>query len=147
MQSSSASSRQAHCFLQVGIALFLVSALLGLAVPQFAAPRVALSAHLVGILQGMFLVVVGLLWPKLTFPPIQSRLAFALLIYQAIAAPLSNLLAAVWGAGNSIIPIAASTAHGSAAQEAIVNVGLRSAAAALIISLVFVLWGLRRQPA
>jgi hydroxylaminobenzene mutase len=107
MESSSASSRQAHCFLQVGVALFLVAALLGLAVPQFAVPRVALSAHLVGILQGIFLVVVGLLWPKLTFSPIQSHLAFGLLIYQAVAAPLSNLLAAVWGAGNSIIPMAA----------------------------------------
>ncbi len=137
------SSRQAQRLLQTGITLFLFAALLGLAVPHFSVPRLALSAHLIGILQGIFLVVDGLLWPRLSLSSLQSRMAFWLLIYQSIAAPLANLLAGVWGAGHSIIPMAAGAAHGSAAQEAVINVGLRSAGAALIVALALILWGLR----
>lgn len=136
-------SRQGHRLLQIGVTLLLLSALLGLAVPQFAVPRLALSAHLVGILQGLLLLALGLVWPRLRLGPAQSRIAFWLVVYQSIAAPLSNLLAGAWGAGNSIIPMAAGAAHGTAAQEAVINAGLRSAGAALIVGLVLILWGLR----
>jgi len=140
-------SSQSQRLLQIGVAVLLAAALLGLAIPQFAVPRLAFSAHLIGILQGILLMVVGLLWPRLNLTPKQLQLVFWLVVYQAIAAPLSNLLAAAWGAGNSIIPIAAGEAHGSAVQETVINVGLRSAGAALIVSLVFILWGLRPVPA
>jgi hydroxylaminobenzene mutase len=135
--------RQSQRLLQAGIALFLFAALVGLAVPHFTVPRLALSAHLVGILQGIFLVVVGLMWPRLSLSSRQSMLAFWLLIYQSIAAPLASLLAAAWGAGNSIIPMAAGAAHGSATEETVINIGLRSAGAALIVALALILWGLR----
>lgn len=136
--------RQSRLLLQLGIALFLFAALLGLAVPHFTVPRLALSAHLVGILQGIFLVVLGLLWPKLSLSPTQANVTFCLVIYQSLAAPASNLLAAAWGAGNSIVPMAAGAAHGSTAQEVVINIGLRSSGAALVVSLALILWGLRR---
>lgn len=139
-------SNQSQRLLQIGIALFLVAVLLGLAIPHFTVPRLALSAHLVGILQGIFLVVLGLLWPRLNLTPRQLKTAFWLVAYQSIAAPLSNLLAAAWGAGNTIIPMAAGAAHGSSGQEVVINVGLRSTGAALIVSLALILWGLRRAP-
>lgn len=139
-------SSQSHRLLQLGVALFLAALLFGLSIPHFTVPRLALSAHLIGLLQGMFLVVLGLLWSRLSLTSVQFKLAFWLVAYQAIAAPLSNLLAAAWGAGNTIIPIAAGAARGSAIQEAVINVGLRSAGAALIVGLSLVLWGLRRAP-
>ena len=141
------SSRQSQRLLQTGICLFLVAVLLGLAIQQFTVPRLALSAHLIGILQGIVLVVVGLLWPRLCLTPRQFRLTFWLVVYQAVVAFLSNVLAAAWGAGNSIIPIAAGAARGSTVEEAVINIGLRSAGAALIIGLLLILWGLRRTPA
>jgi len=137
------SSKQGQRLLQFGVALFLASVLLGLVIPQFAVPRLALSAHLVGILQGIVLVVAGLLWPRLRLASRPLAAAFWLLTYQAVAAPLSNLLAAIWGAGNSIIPMAAGAAHGSSSQELVINLGLRSAGAALILALLLMLWGLR----
>jgi hydroxylaminobenzene mutase len=139
-------SSQCHRLLQLGVALFLAALLFGLGIPHFTVPRLALSAHLIGLLQGMFLVVLGLLWSRLSLTSVQFKFAFWLVAYQAIAASLSNLLAAVWGAGNTIIPIAAGAARGSAIQEAVINVGLRSAGAALIVGLSLVLWGLRRAP-
>ena len=135
--------KQSRILLQFGVALFLFAALLGFAVPHFAVPRLALSAHLVGLLQGMFLVVLGMLWPKLNFGSTQAKVTFWLLIYQSLAAPASNLLGAAWGAGNSIVPMAAGAAHGTTVQEAVINIGFRSAGAALIFSLALVLWGLR----
>ena len=140
-------SSQSQRLLQVGVGLLLVAVLLGLAIPNFTVPRLALSAHLVGILQGILLIVVGLLWPRLNLKPMQLKLAFWLVLYQAVAAPLSNLLAAAWGAGNSIIPLAAGAARGTTAQEVVINIGLRSAGAALILGLLLILWGLRRAAA
>jgi hydroxylaminobenzene mutase len=136
---------QSQRLLQLGVALFLLAVLLGLAISHFTVPRVALSGHLVGILQGLLLLVLGLLWPRLNLSPMQLNVAFWLFAYQAVAAPASNFLAAAWGAGNSIIPMAAGAAHGSSAQEAVINIGLRSAGAALIIGLLLLLWGLRRN--
>jgi len=138
---------QAHRLIQVGVGLLLLAILLGLVIPQFAQPRVALSAHLVGLLQGILLLVLGLLWPRFHFTPVQSTLAFWLAVYQALAAFLSDVLAAAWAAGGSIIPMAAGAARGTMVQEAIVNVGLRSAGVALIAVLVLLLWGLRRTSA
>ena len=140
------SSRQATWLLRAGIALFLAAAVLGLGLSRFIVPRLALSAHLIALLQGIFLVVLGLLWPRLSLTSMQARLAFWLLAYQAIAAPIANVLAAAWGAGNSIVPMAAGAAHGSTAQEVVINIMLRSAGGAFIIGLLLILWGLRRAP-
>ena len=143
MEPSSDRSREAQRLLQIGIGLVLFAVLLGLAIPHFTVPRLALSAHLVGILQGIFLGVVGLLWSRLSLTPRQLKLTFGLIVYQAVAATLANLLAGAWGAGNSIIPMAAGAAHGSISQEIVINIGLRSSAAALIAALGLILLGLR----
>ncbi|MEO7773606.1 MAG: hydrogenase [Steroidobacteraceae bacterium] len=138
---------QSHQLTLIGVGLLLVAVLVGVIVSYLAVPRLALSAHLVGILQGILLLVLGLLWDRLNLTRAQSALAFWLAVYQAAAAFLSNLLAAVLGAGNSVIPMAAGAAHGTTVQETIITVGLRSAGAALIIFLLLLLWGLRRAPA
>lgn len=140
------SSTRSQRLVRFGIGLFLAAVVLGLFIQKFTVPRIALSAHLIGILQGLFLVVLGLLWSRIRLTPRSSGLAFWLLVYQALAAFLSNVLAAAWGAGSSIIPIAAGAARGSRVEEAVVNLGLRSAGAALILGLILVLWGLRRAP-
>ena len=63
MDTSNWSSRQGHRLLQLGMLVFLIALLVGLAVPKFAVPRLGLSAHLIGIMQGLFLMVSGLLRP------------------------------------------------------------------------------------
>jgi hydroxylaminobenzene mutase len=147
MDSSSIRAREAQRLLQVGIGLFLFAVLVGFAIPHFTVPRIALSAHLIGMLQGMFLTVVGLLWPRLTLTSGQLKITFWLLVYEAVAATLSNLLAAAWGAGNTMIPMAAGAAHGSNGQEIVITIGLRSTALSLVVALLLVVWGLRRPSA
>ena len=49
----------------LGLVLFLVGLLTGFAVPTLKNPRMALSSHLEAVLNGMFLVLLGLLWPHI----------------------------------------------------------------------------------
>ena len=123
--------------------LFLLALFVGLAVPRFAVPRLGLSTHLLGIMQGIFLMVVGLLWPRLRLTPGLARIGFFLAVYGCFAAWTANLSAAIWGAGNSMLPIAAGPAHGSQIQEGIIAIALRSAAVSLIAVAMLMLWGLR----
>jgi hydroxylaminobenzene mutase len=123
--------------------VFLIALLVGLAVPKFAVPRLGLSAHLIGIMQGLFLMVAGLLWPKLQLTRSIARAAFWLAVYGCFAAWTANVLAGVWGAGNSMLTIAAGAARGSTLQEGIIAIVLRTAAVSLISASILILWGLR----
>jgi (hydroxyamino)benzene mutase len=143
MDTSDWSRRQGHRLLQLGVLLFLFALLVGLVVPTFAVPRLGLSTHLLGLMQGMFLVVLGVLWPRLRLTRLLGRTGAFLAVYGCFAAWTANLSAAIWGAGNSMLPIAAGSSHGSAMQETIISVALRSAAVSLIAAAVLVLWGLR----
>lgn len=136
-------SRQGHRMLQAGILLFLAALIVGLTVPLFAIPRLGLSAHLLGIMQGLFLMIGGMLWPRLKLRGLLSQVGSWLAIYGCAAAWISNVLAGLWGAGSSMLPLAAGSARGNAAQELIITIGLRSAAVSLIVATLLILWGLR----
>lgn len=143
MDTADASSHQGQRLLQAGILLFLFALLVGLAVPRFTVPRLGLSTHLLGIMQGIFLMVTGVLWPKLRLTPALFRVGSWLAVYGCFAAWTANLLAGVWGAGNPMLPLAAGQARGSALQEIIIATGLRTAAVSLIAVAILILWGLR----
>jgi hydroxylaminobenzene mutase len=138
--------RDGHRLLQVGAVLFLLGLLVGLGIPKFTVPRLALSTHLLGIMQGTFLMVGGLLWPKLRLTRSASRIGRVLAIYGCLAAWTANLLGALWGAGNSMLPMAAGAARGSSLQEGAIRVLLVSAALSLITLALLILWGLRIAP-
>ena len=135
--------RRGNRLLRAGILLFLLALLVGLAIPRFTVPRLGLSTHLLGLMQGIFLMVGGLLWPKLALTRALSRLGCWLAVYGCFAAWSANLLAAAWGAGSSMLPLAAGAARGSALQEAIIAIALRTAAVSLIATAALILWGLR----
>ena len=139
-------ARHGHRLLQAGILLFLLALFVGLAVPRFAVPRLGLSAHLLGIMQGTFLMVSGLLWPRLRLTRSLSGLACGLAIYGCLAPWTANVCGAVWGAGGSMMPIAAGQARGSLIQEGAIRIGLMTGAASLIVAMMMILWGLRTPP-
>ena len=147
MNTTGLSIRQGHRLLQIGMLFFLLALLIGLVVPKFTAPRVGLSAHLLGIMQGLFLAVAGLLWPRLRLPPMAFRAGFWLAVYGCVAPLTANVLGAMWGAGNTLLPIAAGQAHGSPLQEGIIVIALRTGGASLIAAAILILWGLRLSAA
>ena len=129
--------------LQIGVALFLFSGLEGFAIPSLPVPRLGLSVHTLSALQGIILVGLGLMWPRLHLGRTTARIAFWSFIYSSFATLVPYVMAAVWGAGSSTIPLAAGTAHGSAFQEASIKAVLYTAAPTFLISIVLILWGLR----
>ena len=143
MNGSNVLSRQGHRLLQVGVALFLFSSVEGFAIPYFTVPRLGLSVHTLSALQGVIMLTLGLLWPRLNLGAATSWIAFWFLIYSTFATLIPYVLAAAWGAGNSTIPLAAGTARGTAIQETFIKVILYTAAPTVLISLALILWGLR----
>jgi len=145
MEDEAAQRLQGHRLLQVGATLFLIALFVGIAIPAFAVPRLGLSTHLLGITQGIFLLVLGLVWPRLALAPAKARVGHGLAVYGCLAPWTANLLAAIWGAGSAMLPMAAGAARGSDAQELVIRVLLVSGAVSLVSTMVLVVWGLRLQ--
>jgi (hydroxyamino)benzene mutase len=139
MEPFSATQEQARGLLQLGLVLFFLALLVGIVVPHFSVPRLALSLHLLGVLQGTFLIAISAVWPRLNLTRTTSLLASGLLAYGCVAAWLANLLGAYWGAGNTLLPMAAGAAQGSSLQEGIIAVLLRSSAVTLVAAILLML--------
>ncbi|TPN32590.1 hypothetical protein [Mesorhizobium sp. B1-1-6] len=147
MNASDTLPRQGHRLLQLGIALLLFSSVEGFAIPSLAAPRLGLSVHTLGALQGVLLLVLGLVWSRLNLGVAMSRIAFWFLIYSALAVLAASVMASLWGAGNETMPLAAGAAHGSAFQEYAIKAIAYSSAPTGLIAFALILWGLRLSDA
>ena len=143
VDQSSALAWQSHCLLQIGVALFLFTSFWGFAVEYVAAPRLGLSAHSLAALQGVILLVLGLVWPGLSLAAATSWIALWCLIYSTFAILAAYLTGAIRGAGNETMPLAAGAAHGSPFVEVVIKIMAYSSAPTGIVSFALVLWGLR----
>ena len=92
----------------------------------------SLSSHLEAILNGIFLVVLGLLWPHVHLPGTWGVTAVVLIVYSAYTNWLATLLAAAWGAGRRFAPIAAADHEAPAAKERFVGFLLVSLSVAVV---------------
>jgi len=129
--------------LQMGVALFVFAAIEGFAIPAVPMPRLGLSVHTLSALQGVMLLGLGLLWPRLRLGDAAARVAFWTYLYSSFATLIPYTLAAIWGAGSATIPLAADGALGNVAQETTIQLVLYSAAPTFFVSMALVLWGLR----
>ena len=141
-------SRQGQRLLQLGIILLFYSSFCGFAIPSLASPRIGLSVHTLGAFQGVFLLAIGLLWPKLKLGVVASWLAFWLFIYGAASILAAYTFAAIWGVGIETISLAGELphglSHGTAFQEMVIRVLAYSSAPTGLASFALILWGLRR---
>jgi hydroxylaminobenzene mutase len=136
---------RSHRLLQLGVLLFLLGLIVGFVVPLLTNPRMGLASHLEGVLNGMFLVLLGLLWPRLALGARAAGALFWLAIYGTFANWATTLLAAAWGAGTRM-PLAAGAHRGTTGQELAIEVLLVTLSVAIVAVCVLVLWGLRRPP-
>ena len=142
-------SEQARRLLQLGVLLFLLALLIGFAIPALAVPRLGVAAHVNGVVGAGFLIVLGLVWPQLRLGPRALGLAFWFAVYSFFMGALMPLFGGVWGAGGTMLPIAAGTARGSAFEEGVIATGLTTAGVGVIALCVLLLLGLRapaREP-
>src|SRR5579884_4174891 len=128
--------------LRIGVALLLLTCVQGFAIPRARIARLALAAHTVGLFMSLVLLALGLLWPTLRFNQTLSAIAFWLLLYSVFGTWLPYVLGSLWGAGGSMLQIAAGAARGSAAQEGTIKVLLMTSALTMIATLALILWGL-----
>jgi (hydroxyamino)benzene mutase len=139
--------RQGQRLLQLGVALFLYSSLDGFVIPLLASPRIGLSVHTLSALQGVMLLAIGLLWPKLKLSARASKVAFWCLIYSALAILAAYTVAALWGVGIETIKLMGELPHGlsrgSPFQETLIKVLAYSSAPTGLTAFVLILWGLR----
>ena len=143
MDLSERLSRQGRRLLQLGVVLFLLTSFEGFAIPAFPVPNLGRSVHTLSAFTGVLLVGLGLAWPSLKLGARAARFAFWLLVFSALATIAGFGLAAVWGAGGSIMPIAGQGARGSAFQETMIQAVIYPAAPTGIVAFALILWGRR----
>ena len=130
-----------------GIFLFLLGLISGLVVPLMVNPRMGLSAHLGGVINGIFLVALGVIWGHLKLSARLSAATFWLAMYSTYGAGwAAALLGAIFGT-SSATPIAGAGHAAQPWQENLVNFLLYTGAIAIILVCVFALWGLRKNAA
>ena len=133
-----------HNLYVAGILLFLLALITGMIFPSLANPRMGLSAHLVGLLGGLFLVALGAIWPEKDLPPSLDTAVFWLVILGAYGNLCTTFLAATFGT-NRLTPLAGSGHLAQDWQENIVTTGLIASSVAMVTVCVLVLWGLQRR--
>lgn len=127
-----------------GMILFMIGLLTGFVSGTFENPRMGISAHLEGLMNGTFLAVLGLFWHRLALSPRASLIAFWLVVYAAFGNWLGVLLGGIWGAGASMMPIAAKGLIGTPLQEGIIGFLLISISVTMVLGVAMIIWGLWR---
>ena len=101
---------QEHLLIILGVALFFAGLISGLVIPKLTLPRMGLTSHLEGTQNGMFLILVGLIWGRLDLSELWLQIAFWTLLYGTWANWGAALLAGIWGTGERS-PIASGGTH------------------------------------
>lgn len=134
-----------HRVIRHGIVLFLLGLLTGLVLPVMQNPRMGLSSHLEAVMNGMFLMILGLVWQRLQLSNSALKWGYALSLFGTYTNWATTFLAGLWGAGAEMMPIAGAGFQGAAWQEILIKIGLGSLSLAMIAVCIIVLWGLREN--
>lgn len=126
-----------------GFLLFFFGLAAGLFVPMMANPRMGLSTHLEGVMNGIVLVILGLIWSRINLSLRGLVIIYRLALYGSFANFAAVLLSAMTGAG-AMMPIAGGK-EGISSVEGIVSFLLVSLALAMLTVCVMVLYGLRES--
>jgi hydroxylaminobenzene mutase len=143
MKNLKSMRKQADNLLFAGFFLFLLGLITGLIVPAFASPRLGVSSHIEGVLNGIFLIALALVWHKLALSDRLLKTTYWLALYGTFANWFALLFAAVFNAGKMLGVMAGGT-EGSPFPEAVVAFLLITLSIAMVIISVLVLVGLKR---
>ncbi len=125
-----------------GMFLFLMGLLTGFAEQHFVNTRMGLAAHLEGVMNGTFLVVLGAVWTEVRLSSRPKVIAY----WTALSGTYGNwfvtTLAATFGTA-ALSPITGGGHRGQPWQEGVVTLGFQFVGVAILAASVLVLWGLR----
>jgi hydroxylaminobenzene mutase len=125
-----------------GIALFLIGLFTGLAEQHFVNVRMALAAHLEGVMNGIFLLAVGAIWNEVKLSSRSGMAAYWALLSGTYGNWAVTTTAAILGTA-ALSPIAAAGQRAAPWQETLVTAGFVLIGLAVISASLLLLWGLR----
>lgn len=128
----------------LGAILFVLGLISGFAVGSMANPRMGLASHLEGVMNGTFLLVVGLGWSRLELSESMQRITYWLLVYGTFANWLFVQLASMFGTSR-MTPIAGAGYEGLPWQESLVSAGLLSVGITMLLGCGLLVWGFARK--
>ena len=128
--------------IRAGFVLFTLALLTGLVVPTFLNHRMAVAAHLTGVVNALLLIALGLAWGLLAMSSVQARLTRGAFLYSTFANWGTSCLAAAWGTSR-LTPLSGAGYGAAAWQESVVQVLQVSLALAILAGAVSVVYGLR----
>lgn len=127
--------------LRHGFVLFLLALLTGIAAYRLVNPRMGVAAHVEGVVNGIFLVVLGLAWPRLALTGRIASAAYWAGLVGAYANWAIPLFSAAVGASQ---PKLAGQGFSAAPwAETLIQATPLAGVAAPILCTALVLWGLR----
>ena len=127
-----------------GMFLFLLGLITGFLEQHFTNVRMGLAAHLEGVMNGIFLLALGSIWPQVQLPRAAKRAAYWTALYGTYVNWLFTTLAAVFGTA-TLSPITAAGHTGKPWQESLVTAGFLSVGLAITACSLLLLWGLRAK--
>lgn len=141
---SSTSQALSKKLLILGTLLFLIGLLQGAIVQVFLSPRLALSAHIAGVQNGMVLLIFGLLWSRLDLTENLERMAYVTSVAGMYFIWVGFTLAAMTGA-SMVLTFSGAGFSASTFWEFSVGGAIYVGAAASIAAASLVLIGLLRS--
>ncbi len=145
-ENSNNSASEARQLLFHGGIMTLLSLLSGFTTFFALSPRIALSSHTVGLLQGAILIAVAGSWHLLNAPPKTLRIIKYTLVVGFYANWVSTQLSALWSAGRDTYPVNGKDMPAGAAswQDLTVTVlGFLSVLA--LVSAVLIIWAAKNK--
>ncbi len=127
--------------LRHGFVLFLLALFTGIAAYRLENPRMGVAAHVEGVVNGIFLVVLGLAWPRLGLSGRVAGTAYWAGLVGAYANWAIPLFSAAVGASQPLLAGAGFRAAPWA--EALIQATPIAGVGAPILCTALVLWGLR----
>src|ERR1700745_3874273 len=114
-----------------GMLLFLLGLITGLLEQRFTNVRIALAAHLEGVMNGILLLALGAAWNEIRLPPGMKVTAYWAALYGAYANWLVTSTAAAFGTAAGS-PITSAGHSGKPWQEIFVATGFLTVTVAII---------------
>jgi hydroxylaminobenzene mutase len=135
--------QQSDKLLFFGVLLFFLGLVVGILIPVMANPRMGLSSHLEGVMNGIFLIVLGLIWNRLELSERSLSVTYWLSLFGTFANWFAVLMAAIFNSGK-MMPLAAGK-EGPPFIEGIVSFLLVSLSIAMLTICIIVMTGLIRH--
>jgi hydroxylaminobenzene mutase len=144
MEQTNPKEQQSGRLIFTGMFLFFLALVVGLGAPLLANPRLGISCHVEGVLNGIFLIILGLIWDRLALSERWLAITFWLSLYGTFSNWLAYLIAAIFNAGRHL-NIATSGKGGAPLADDIIDFLLVSLTIAMLTICTTILFGLYKN--